>query len=63
MYQIEILPKALRSLQSLDEPATKRILDRLSWLSENLDVAGGLCSSDRCYITREKVRVGNMRLP
>ena len=37
MYQIEILPKALHSLQSLDVPATKRILDRLSWLSENFD--------------------------
>lgn len=37
MYQIVILPKALRSLQSLEKATAKRILDKLSWLSENFD--------------------------
>lgn len=37
MYQIVILPKALQLLESLDKPTAKRILDKLSWLSENFD--------------------------
>jgi len=37
VYQVIILPKALHSLQSLDKPTAKRILDKLSWFSENFD--------------------------
>lgn len=37
MYQIIILPKALRSLESFDKPVAKRIINKLSWLSENFD--------------------------
>ena len=37
MYRLVILPKALDALESLDNSIVKRILDRLSWLSENFD--------------------------
>lgn len=37
MYQIIILPKALDALESLDKFTANRILDKLSWLSENFD--------------------------
>ena len=37
MRRLVILPKALDALESLDNSAAKRILDRLSWLSENFD--------------------------
>ena len=37
MYQIVIPPKAFHSLESLDSPTGKRILDKLSWFSENFD--------------------------
>jgi len=37
MYRVTILPKALDALESLDKVTVKRILDKLSWLSENFD--------------------------
>jgi len=37
MYRVIILPKALNALESLDKVTAKRILDKLSWLSESFD--------------------------
>jgi len=37
VYRIIILPKALRSLESFDNPVAGRIIDKLSWLSGNFD--------------------------
>jgi len=37
VYRIIILRKAFRSLESFDKPVAKRIIDKLSWLSENFD--------------------------
>lgn len=37
MYKIVILPKALHSLESLNKLPAKRIVDKLSWLSQNFD--------------------------
>jgi len=61
VYRIVILPKALRSLESLDKPVAERIIDRLSWLSENLDaltplpLRGGFSGT-------YKLRVGDWRV-
>lgn len=61
MYRIAILPKAFRSLESLDKPVARRITNRLSWLSENFDdltplpLRGGL--SGTC-----KLRIGEWRV-
>lgn len=37
MYRIRILDKASRELTRLDKPVGRRIVDRINWLSENLD--------------------------
>jgi mRNA interferase RelE/StbE len=60
VYRITILPKALRSLESLDKPVARRIINRLSWLSENFDdltplpLRGGLSGT-------YKLRIGEWR--
>ena len=61
MYRLVILPKALDALESLDNSTAKRVLNRLSWLSENFDditpspLKGTL---SRTY----KLRVGDWRV-
>ncbi len=37
MYQIIILPAALKDLKKLDRQTAQKITDKLSWLSENLE--------------------------
>lgn len=37
MYQTVVLPRALDDLSKLDRAVAQRIVDRLSWLSDNLD--------------------------
>jgi mRNA interferase RelE/StbE len=37
MYQLRLLAEASRELANLDKPVRSRIVDRLRWLSENLD--------------------------
>jgi mRNA-degrading endonuclease RelE of RelBE toxin-antitoxin system len=37
LYSIRILKSASKELEKLEQVAAKRILDRLDWLSNNLD--------------------------
>jgi len=37
VYRVTVLPKALDALESLDKVTVKRILDKISWLSDNFD--------------------------
>jgi len=37
MYRVTVLPKALDALEPLDKVTVKRILDKISWLSQNFD--------------------------
>jgi mRNA interferase RelE/StbE len=61
VYRIIILPKALRSLESFDKPVASRIINKLSWLSENFDeltplpLRGGFSGT-------YKLRVGDWRV-
>ena len=61
MYRIVILPRAIRSLDSLDKPVARRIVDKLSWLSENFDrvtplpLKGGFSGA-------YKLRIGDWRV-
>ncbi|MFW6118080.1 MAG: type II toxin-antitoxin system RelE family toxin [Chloroflexota bacterium] len=61
MYRIIILPKALRSLESFDKAVARRIINKLSWLSENFDdltplpLRGGISGT-------YKLRVGDWRV-
>ena len=61
MYQIVILPKALHSLESLDKLVAKRILDKLSWLSENFDAVTPLPLKGG-FSGTYKLRVGDWRV-
>ena len=61
MYQIVILPKALHSLDSLDKHVAKRILDKLSWLSENFDNITPLPLKG-AFSGTYKLRVGDWRV-
>ena len=38
MYQVVILPKALKDLSKLDKSIIKRIMDKLTWLSDNIEI-------------------------
>jgi mRNA interferase RelE/StbE len=61
MYEIRILDEAVRDLKQLDKAVGRRIVQKISWLAENLDsiskeqLAGNL--SDLC-----KFRVGAYRV-
>ena len=37
MYKVIILPTAFEDLSRIDKPIAKRITDKITWLSENLD--------------------------
>lgn len=37
MYQLIILPTALANLSNLDRATAQRIVDKLTWLSENIE--------------------------
>lgn len=61
MYQIIILPKALQDLSKIDKTISKRIIDKLTWLSENIEtitslpLGGGLSGF-------YKLRIGDWRV-
>lgn len=38
MYQIRIVDAAARELSKLDKPVGRRIVKRLEWLADNLDI-------------------------
>jgi mRNA interferase RelE/StbE len=61
MYQLTILPKAFRELESLDKFAAKRILDRVSWLSENFDNITPLALKG-AFSGTYKLRAGDWRV-
>lgn len=61
MYQIVILPKALNALKSLDKSTAKRILDKLSWLSENFDDVTP-SPLKGTFLGAYKLRVGDWRV-
>lgn len=37
MYEIKVLPEALKDLTEIDKSIARRITDKLSWLSVNLE--------------------------
>jgi len=61
VYQLIILPKALEALESLERSTTRRILDKLSWLSENFDSITPLPLKGALSGTY-KLRVGDWRV-
>jgi mRNA interferase RelE/StbE len=61
VHKVIILPKALQDLSRLDKPAAQRVVDKITWLSENIEsitpmtLKGGL---SRFY----KLRAGDWRI-
>jgi mRNA-degrading endonuclease RelE of RelBE toxin-antitoxin system len=47
VYQVIILPKALNNLSGLDKSISKRIIDKLTWLSENAETITPLPLSEK----------------
>ena len=61
VYQVIILPKALNDLTGLDKSISKRIIDKLTWLSENIETITPLPLSEK-YSGFFKIRTGDWRV-
>ena len=61
MYQIVILPKALNDLSKLDKTVSRRIIEKLSWLSENIESITLLSLTGK-YTDLFKLRIGDWRV-
>jgi mRNA interferase RelE/StbE len=61
VYQVVILPKALNDLSKLDKPVSRRIIEKLSWLSENIESITPLSLTGK-YTHLFKLRIGDWRV-
>lgn len=61
MYQVIILPKALNDLSKLDKAISRRIIEKLSWLSENIENITPLSLTGK-YTDLFKLRIGDWRV-
>lgn len=61
MYKVIILPKALDDLSGLDKSISKRIIEKLTWLSENIETIPPLALSEK-YSGFFKLRTGDWRI-
>ncbi len=61
MYQVVILPKALNDLSKIDKTVSRRIIEKLSWLSENIESITPLSLTGK-YIDLFKLRIGDWRV-
>ena len=60
-YQVEFLPIAIGNLSSLDSVVAQRILNKLKWLSENVDtLTPEMLTGELKGLL--KLRVGNYRV-
>jgi mRNA interferase RelE/StbE len=61
VYQVVILPKALNDLSKLDKTVSRRIIEKLSWLSENIESITPLPLTGK-YTELFKLRIGDWRV-
>lgn len=61
MYHVVILPKALNDLSKLDKTVSRRIIEKLSWLSENIENITPLSLTGN-YTDLFKLRIGDWRV-
>jgi mRNA interferase RelE/StbE len=61
VYQVVILPKALNDLSKLDKTVSRRIIEKLSWLSENIESITPLSLTGK-YTDLFKLRIGDWRV-
>ena len=60
MYQLIVLPKALADLSKLDKATAQRVVDKLTWLSENIETITPLPLRGT-FSGFYKLRMGNWR--
>ena len=61
VYQVIILPKAFEDLSKIDNTVAKRITDKLTWLSENIENMTPL-SLKGDFSGLYKLKVGDWRI-
>jgi mRNA interferase RelE/StbE len=61
VYRVIILPKALKDLSGLDKAISKRIIDKLTWLSENAETITPMPLSEK-YAGFFKLRIADWRV-
>jgi mRNA interferase RelE/StbE len=61
VYQVVILPKALNDLSKLDKTISRRIIEKLSWLSEKIEGITPLSLAGK-YTDLFKLRISDWRV-
>jgi mRNA interferase RelE/StbE len=61
VYQVIILPNALNDLSKLDKTISHRIIEKLSWLSENITNIAPLSLTGK-FTNLFKLRIGDWRV-
>lgn len=61
MYKVIILPQALEDLAKLDNQIAQRIIDKLTWLSENMETISPLSLKGKLS-GFFKLRIGDWRV-
>jgi len=61
VHQVVVLPKALNDLSKLDKTVFRRIIEKLSWLSENIESITPLSLTGN-YTDLFKLRIGDWRV-
>ncbi len=61
MYRVLILPNALNDISKLDKTLSRRIIEKLSWLSENIENISLLSLTGK-YTNLYKLRIGDWRV-
>jgi mRNA interferase RelE/StbE len=61
VYRVLILPNALNDLSKLDKTVSRRIIEKLSWLSEKIESITPLSLAGK-YTDLFKLRIGDWRV-
>ncbi len=61
MYQLNFTPTALKSLKKIDKSIANRILDKIEWISNNIDQVTPISLKGE-YSEFYKLRIGNYRV-
>ena len=61
VYQVVVLPKAFEDLSKIDKTVAKRITDKITWLSENIENVTPL-SLKGDFSGLYKLKVGDWRI-
>jgi mRNA interferase RelE/StbE len=60
-YQVEFVPSAIKDLQAIDRVIAQRIINKIKWLSENLDDITPEILAGK-WRHKYKLRIGDWRI-